>query len=122
MMGAIYFLGIVDNLRSALFVVATLSFFAVIVLRCEVGFSYDMDNLPRVNATKRWLSRVIVIGCIAAVLNCIVPNSKTLAAMYIVPAIVNNEQIQGIAGNSLKALEKLTQKWLKDLAEEAEHI
>ena len=40
------------------------------------------------------------------------PSSKTLAAMKVLPAIVNNLHIQGVAENALE----LTERFLKDLS------
>jgi len=39
-----------------------------------------------------------------------IPSSKTLAAMKILPAIVNNQRIQGVAENALE----LTERFLKE--------
>ena len=53
-----------------------------------------------------------LICCV--LLNTFVPNSKTIAAMYLIPAIVNNEHIQNSTSNALKMLEGLTKEWLED--------
>lgn len=39
-----------------------------------------------------------------------IPSSKTLAAMKVLPAIVNNQRIQGVAENALE----LTERFLKE--------
>lgn len=41
------------------------------------------------------------------------PSSKTYAAMKVLPAIVNNQRIQGVAENALE----LTERFLKDYLE-----
>ena len=46
------------------------------------------------------------------------PSSKTLAAMYVIPAVVNNEQIQNIGKNGIESLELLTKQWVYELRKE----
>lgn len=46
----------------------------------------------------------------------LLPSSKTVAAMYLVPAVVNNERVQGVASDGLKILELLTKQYVEDLA------
>ena len=57
---------------------------------------------------------VICVLC-STLIHTFVPNSKTIAAMYLIPAIVNNEHIQNSTSNALKMLEGLTKEWLEDL-------
>lgn len=58
----------------------------------------------------------LAITCIicSVLIHTFVPNSKTIAAMYLIPAIVNNEHIQNSTSNALKMLEGLTKEWLED--------
>ena len=58
------------------------------------------------------ISTVCVICSI--LIHTFVPSSKTIAAMYLIPAIVNNEHIQNSTSNALKMLEKLTKEWLEN--------
>lgn len=57
----------------------------------------------------------IALGFLAftTFLTIITPSSKTLAAMYIIPAVVNNVQIQEIGANSLDGLLQLSNEWAK---------
>lgn len=120
MMWVIYFLGVLDMAREIFGAVAGICFTVAGLLGV---FMFIDDSFGDYSSCKvSWLRRCFIAAVIFGTLFVVTPSSKTVAAMYVVPAIVNNEQLQGIAGNSLKALEKLTQKWLKDLAEEAEHI
>lgn len=41
------------------------------------------------------------------------PSSKTLAAMKVLPAIVNNQQIQGVAENALELTERFLKQYLE---------
>lgn len=60
---------------------------------------------------------VVPVILISALLTVFIPESKTLAAMYVVPAVVNNEQIQNIGKNGLESLELLTKQWVDELRE-----
>ena len=42
--------------------------------------------------------------------------------MLIIPAVVNNEKVQGIAQNSLTVLQDLTEKWVKETAKISEEV
>lgn len=57
----------------------------------------------------------IPISLIFSALFIVMPSSKTLAAMYVVPAIVNNEKVQAIGNNGLDILLEYTDEWVKDL-------
>lgn len=58
---------------------------------------------------------VVHVILISALLTVFIPDSKTLAAMYVIPAVVNNEQIQNISKNGIESLELLTKQWVDDL-------
>ena len=64
-----------------------------------------------------WKCLKIAVICVlcSTLIHTFVPNSKTIAAMYLIPAIVNNEHIQNSTSNALKTLEGLTKEWLEDL-------
>ena len=53
---------------------------------------------------------------IAVVLKILVPTQKEMAAIIVVPAIVNNEQIQKIGKNGLD-LTAMATEYLKDVLE-----
>lgn len=46
------------------------------------------------------------------------PNTKELVVIYLVPKIVNNEQVQGIASDSLKLMKMKMDQWLHENIEE----
>ena len=75
-------------------------------------------NIEEEKDAKRLLARGALSFLIALGLFALVPNSKTIAAMYLVPAVVNNEHLQNSAGNALGLLEELTKKWLKDMVKQ----
>jgi len=115
----IYFISLVDKIGAisevAIFLgcIATAAFlFFWLVGKAESYKSEeDEKTLKRLWRCLKFAS----IGLICSVLiNTFVPSSKTIAAMYLIPAIVNNEHIQNSTSNALKMLEELTKEWLED--------
>lgn len=58
---------------------------------------------------------VVPVIIVSALLAVFIPDSKTLAAMYVIPAVVNNERIQNISKNGLESLDLLTKQWVDEL-------
>ena len=54
---------------------------------------------------------------VLVIANALIPSTRLAAAMYIVPAVTNNEDMKAISGNSLEALRLLTEDRLRELAE-----
>lgn len=108
----IYFVGVVDELR---WMLGTIAFFALIaVVISSVAFVCASAQIHIAKA-KCFLKIAVSAAFISALLCAFAPSSKTLASMYVLPAIAKNEQLQNFAGNSLKALELLSKQWVKDL-------
>ena len=55
----------------------------------------------------------LLLGIFSMTAWVFIPSSKTLAAMKVLPAIVNNQRMQGVAENALE----LTERFLKDYLE-----
>ena len=75
---------------------------------------FDCDTQEEIKKAKSVLKLLCVIVVVCGSIAVFIPSSKTIAAMYVLPAIVNNEHIQNSTGNALEALENLTKEWLKD--------
>ena len=60
---------------------------------------------------------VLSLFVISSSLVVFVPESKTLASMYVIPAVVNNEKIQDIGKKGIESLELLTKQWVDELRE-----
>lgn len=76
-------------------------------------------NVPEGNYKEaKWCKKIcIIFTCIAicsGILKTLTPSSETIAAMIVIPAVVNNEKIQGITLNSLTILQNMTEKWAKE--------
>lgn len=105
----IYLIGIADHVRD--FSVLFLFIFTGIFLVFFIRYLADGDKIP-------YLRTLAFLTVLFSSLLIFTPSSKTLAAMYVIPAVVNNEQIQNIGKNGLESLELLTKQWVKELREE----
>ena len=108
----IYLVGLVDSLSIGLI------FLGCFVLVVAFGVVKGLiDNDEVVSST--WLKFKIAIG--AAVLMFLIamflPSSSTLAAMYLVPRIVENKDIQQMPANAAKLLNLGLEKFIDDLTD-----
>lgn len=108
----IYLVSLADKIITPASFIACFSL-AITILSFIIWFAgYDIaSEVKQAKITaKITMAITIVCGSIAV----FVPSSKTIAAMYVLPAVINNEHIQNSTGNALEALENLTKEWLKD--------
>lgn len=112
---AIYFISTVDALCKALGLLAVFAMAGSVVGAITMFACIDTDDDNMMRHGKCLFKIAAPICIISALLAIFIPSSKTLAAMYVLPAIAKNEQLQNFAGNSLKALELLSKQWVKDL-------
>lgn len=119
---AIYFLGIVSKVEGVTCFISVFLGLGLLllgfVILCEANTSYSKWENDGVKFLLRLFRGGVYIFAVTLGIYLTVPNSKTLAAMYVIPAITQNEQLRHISENSLQALEKLTQKWIQDIASE----
>ena len=92
---------------------AALCFFAGVVWGVESsGYNPSESILMGAKRVCR-ASFGISVACLLLVIA--VPTQKEAAAIYLVPKIVNNEQVQDIAGKSLDILTLKLNEWVADL-------
>ena len=115
----IYMMGVVDNISQ----IACILFFTVLVITAVVGgllviSQIDNNESFSANMLKMFKISILCLLC-TGIISTFLPNGKTIAAMYVVPSIMNNEKIQNITGNGLELLEKYTRQWLEEMTKEA---
>lgn len=104
--------------------------FIIVAVSCIVAMikyseSQDRDwcNSHRENSNRLFLlwKKVTLISLpifiISTLLINLIPSTKELAAIYLIPKIVNNEQVQKIPDNALKLLNGKLEQWIKDMGE-----
>lgn len=114
----IYLIGIADSARSVFMLVSLLLFVATIpTFVLERIFDDDNTKNPK-KAIPSKIPKLFATGLLLALISTLTPSSKTTAAIYILPALANNEDIRAIGGNGVEVLRKLTEKWLIELSKD----
>lgn len=98
----IYLIGLMDGLQ---FVLLIVGIFVVLLS----FFGHGEEKVPMAG---------IVCGILFVLVAAFIPSSKTLATMYVLPQIANNERIQGLTGDGLTIVELKMAEWIKALKEE----
>jgi len=114
----IYLISLVDDISCMLFVLMLTAIAICVFTALGVGFGCDDEEKV---AARKWFKRSAVAFFVSLFITTAVPSSKTIAAMFIVPAVVNNEHLQNSAGNALGILEELTKQWLRKLIKTDNH-
>ena len=60
---------------------------------------------------KKWFICAVIAECLICAMHTMLPTTKEMAAIYVIPKIANNENVQEI-GSELASLAK---EWLKEL-------
>ena len=102
----IYIIGSVDKFLIVLCVVMMASLASAGMLALLIGDrDVDVDKWPVVR-------KLIALAIVSLVLFVVTPNSKTIAAMYLLPKIAANEHVQRIPDKALTVLEKKLDAYL----------
>lgn len=114
----VYLIGILDNIHAML---CYLIFASVIVIG-TVGIAVflncqDISDIPD-GFWKRAKCALLILSILVAG-KTLLPDTKLLAAMYIIPAVVNSEKVATMGTNLLETLTALTNKWMKEVIEES---
>lgn len=112
----IYLVSLADKIVDPAGCIACIAFVVLLfVASISLACCDDQEEIKKAKIALKLLCVIVVVCGSFAVF---IPSSKTIAAMYVLPAIVNNEHIQNATGNTLEFLEKLTKDWLKDTIKE----
>lgn len=106
----IYAIATIDEVKRVLGSLCVLGFFIVFgLLFARIGTAI-IESEETNEKFCRWFNPMMpkILGAFICVLllNTFLPNQKTIAAMIVVPAIVNNENIQNISKNTLQWAEE----------------
>ena len=99
----IYWVTRADNFQTFFIVLSSILIFS--------GLFVLVVNLTESKSLNYWLLICPLLGLFLFFVACFIPSTKVLAAMYILPKVVNNEQIQQIPTKLLD----LTNEWLEEL-------
>lgn len=109
----IYLIGIVDTIKILSLVVAIVGLIISAVVSIITVDYCDHDKILK------GVTRFVVKPLLPFLLfGLFVPDSKTIAAMYLLPKLAHNEKLNQIPDKALDALNLKLDEWVKDLGEE----
>lgn len=123
----VYWITRLDAINGLFRAMAILSFIAAMVFFCAGRiirdcWSSEDEIIKRARTSAAiWMRRMIPVSIAAlifTVLTVLLPTTKEATAIYIIPKVMNNEQVQNIGDKGLKLLEAKFDEWLKDTAGE----
>lgn len=96
----VYWLGVVDSMKTWVLVLSELSMISGVIALVIYSFPYTENgvNYPKIGKLAIIL---ISVGLMALTIRVFIPNGKTIAAMYVLPPIVNNESVQALPSEVL---------------------
>ena len=96
----VYWLGVVDSMKTWVLVLSELSMISSVIALVIYSFQYTENgvNYPKIGKLAIIL---ISVGLMALTIRVFIPNGKTIAAMYVLPPIVNNESVQALPSEVL---------------------
>lgn len=109
----IYLLQVVDNLQAMVVVLTVLLGIGILFYSIFTAMEMEDETTEKYKkAMKKW-GPVFVLFLLLSVL---VPNSKTLGAMYLLPKIANSEQVNQLPEKTLKILNLKLDSYIEELA------
>ena len=111
----IYWLTRLDNICIFLAVIWVLSFIVIIVSIFVGIFALVEDNDEIKNGVKQVLRRFVPIAILLSIPAIFLPNTKEYAAIWLLPKVINNEQVQKIPEHALKLLNLKVEQWIADM-------
>lgn len=106
-------LDIINVISGILFIIPA-GIFLFSPLLCEAIFDGDWGEFWK------FVRKIIAIPIIALILFIFLPNTKDAVAIYIIPKIANNEQIQKLPGNAATFLNKKFEEWIDGMIKKKE--
>jgi hypothetical protein len=89
---------------------------------CGTNYLLDLDFVDdterwekKFPVIKKWYKRLIIYLIVVGFIWIITPNTKEFAAIYLIPKIVNNEQVQQVPDKALNILSMKLDEWINDL-------
>lgn len=104
----IYLIGMSSNIAELFKTFGVFGFFASLVV-------YFILSVTEKFTQYRKAVFLPIITIICLIIGTLIPSPKVISSMIVIPAIVNNEQVQTISKNGLTVLEELSKQWVKEI-------
>jgi hypothetical protein len=118
--GTIYWFIVIGNISSVctiFLVILTLALIIAVIFYVMItfdGYGPDKDK----DMIRSIIVKILISWSILLILSIFTPSTKDIAAIYLMPKIVNNEHVKNLPDKTLTILEKKLDEWIKDQTEE----
>ena len=125
-MWTVYWLTRLDGIVSACEGIQVVAFIAFVIAGAFYTFAimtgedngYEQDKIASITSfLKQAMFSLFVSFVIASAVRMFTPTQKEMAAIYLLPKIVNNEQVRELPSNVLTLMNKKLEEWIDDLGE-----
>jgi predicted ferric reductase len=105
----IYWITRLDNICAFLTIVLMMFITAICIMKFILEINFDKIKM------KYKIGAYVLITIIGFLL-IFIPNTKEAVAIYLIPKIINNEQIQKLPDNTTKLLNAKLEQWINDIS------
>lgn len=112
----VYGLTVIGRLNEVCSIVCIVTLFAVIGVSIVFFLMKSGRDDDEAALCAKWNKRLVVVFLLCGMIYLFVPTGKELAAIYLIPKIVNNEQVQQVPDNALKLLNLKMEEWIEETA------
>ncbi|UOF82086.1 hypothetical protein [Caudoviricetes sp.] len=116
----IYLMSVVDGVRLILEVVNVIGLICISIagiITFAVCSDYGLDNEDSKNLIK-YFKKCLKVVVLIALASALTPNSKTLAAMYLIPRIAESKELNDISSKGFELLNLKLDEWIDDVRKE----
>jgi hypothetical protein len=118
----IYWITRLDGIGEMLAGIAAIGF--MVMVCTAIFYAFWIDDKCREERGPHWkryrmaLATLFCVSFMGVSLRIMTPTTKEFAAIYLLPKIANNEQVQKVPENLLKLLNTKMEAWIQDTLKE----
>ena len=116
----IYWITRLDMVGDMFFLFSFIGAFAVLGVFMYNNMALEIEGADLFTSCKKCVRIYIVGATILCLATIILPSTKEFVAIYAIPAIVNNEDVQEIPQNTAKFINDKLKEWMDEVGNEAE--
>lgn len=110
----VYLLTRLDSLNNYLEALSIISLAGIIIIGLAALILFRAEKINIYTKIKKYLFGFIIALFISSSIQLIVPTTKEAAVIYLLPKIINNEEVQKIPDNIFKLLNTKMEEWTNE--------
>lgn len=107
----IYIFVMMDSIKTGLGLLTLIAGVGVVIS----AMCIDTPNVEDKRKTKKWLKISVVAFIFIGSVAILTPNTKQFAAIYMIPKVVNNEDVRAMSSDAMKAMRLKFGEWLDSI-------